>query len=214
MRISALIIIFFTVLISFFIISCGQTTLKDDGLDSKSIEEASGTSSGGSSDDNSTGDSGDDNSTEDSGDDNSTEDSSDDNSTFTVSSVSPADGATGVNKTGTTITITFSDDVSLKNTDGSSTTSWTTTATSEGSCSSSYGSKLVHISRDNFTNCHPDNGSVSGKKITLTLQGTLTSSGNYKIKTLKTSLDGSASTKSTSGVQLSSEDNSSFTASN
>jgi hypothetical protein len=205
MRISALIIIFFTVLISFFIISCGQTTLKDDGLDSKSIEEASGTSSGGSSDDNSTGDS---------GDDNSTEDSSDDNSTFTVSSVSPADGATGVNKTGTTITITFSDDVSLKNTDGSSTTSWTTTATSEGSCSSSYGSKLVHISRDNFTNCHPDNGSVSGKKITLTLQGTLASSGNYKIKTLKTSLDGSASTKSTSGVQLSSEDNSSFTASN
>jgi hypothetical protein len=205
MRISSLIIIFFTVLISFFIISCGQTTLKDDGLDSKSIEEASGTSSGGSSDDNSTGDSGDDNSTGDSG---------DDNSTFTVSSVSPADGATGVNKTGTTITITFSDDVSLKNTDGSSTTSWTTTATSEGSCSSSYGSKLVHISRDNFTNCHPDNGSVSGKKITLTLQGTLASSGNYKIKTLKTSLDGSASTKSTSGVQLSSEDNSSFTASN
>ena len=205
MRISSLIIIFFTVLISFFIISCGQTTLKDDGLDSKSIEEASGTSSGGSSDDNSTGDS---------GDDNSTEDNSDDNSTFTVSSVSPADGATGVNKTGTTITITFSDDVSLKNTDGSSTTSWTTTATSEGSCSSSYGSKLVHISRDNFTNCHPDNGSVSGKKITLTLQGTLASSGNYKIKTLKTSLDGSASTKSTSGVQLSSEDNSSFTASN
>ena len=205
MRISSLIIIFFTVLISFFIISCGQTTLKDDGLDSKSIEEASGTSSGGSSDDNSTGDS---------GDDNSTEDSSDDNSTFTVSSVSPADGATGVNKTGTTITITFSDDVSLKNTDGSWSTSWTTTVTSEGSCSSSYGSKLVHISRDNFTNCHPENGSVSGKKITLTLQGTLASSGNYKIKTLKTSLDGSASTKSTSGVQLSSEDNSSFTASN
>jgi hypothetical protein len=205
MRISSLINIYFSLWISIFSISCGQATLKDDGLDSKSIEEASGTSSGGSSDDNSTGDS---------GDDNSTEDSSDDNSTFTVSSVSPADGATGVNKTGTTITITFSDDVSLKNTDGSSTTSWTTTATSEGSCSSSYGSKLVHISRDNFTNCHPDNGSVSGKKITLTLQGTLASSGNYKIKTLKTSLDGSASTKSTSGVQLSSEDNSSFTASN
>jgi len=102
----------------------------------------------------------------------------------------------------------------LKNTDGSWSTSWTTTVTSEGSCSSSYGSKLVHISRDNFTNCHPENGSVSGKKITLTLQGTLASSGNYKIKTLKTSLDGSASTKSTSGVQLSSEDNSSFTASN
>ena len=146
MKISSLITIYFTVLISFFIISCGQTTLKDDGLDSKSIEEASGTSTGGSSDDNSTGDSGDDNSTGDSG---------DDNSSFTVSSVSPADGATGVNKTGTTITITFSDDVSLKNTDDSSTTSWTTTVTSEDSCSGSYGWKLVHISRDNFTNCHP-----------------------------------------------------------
>ena len=196
MKISSLITIYFTVLISFFIISCGQTTLKDDGLDSKSIEEASGTSTGGSSDDNSTGDSG------------------DDNSSFTVSSFSPADGATGVNKTGTTITITFSDDVSLKNTDDSSTTSWTTTVTSEDSCSGSYGWKLVHISRDNFTNCHPENGSVSGKTITLSLKGTLASSGNYIIKVLKTSLDGSASTQSTSGVQLSSEDNSSFTAGN
>ena len=196
MKISSLITIYFTVLISFFIISCGQTTLKDDGLDSKSIEEASGTSTGGSSDDNSTGDSG------------------DDNSSFTVSSFSPADGATGVNKTGATITITFSDDVSLKNTDDSSTTSWTTTVTSEDSCSGSYGWKLVHISRDNFTNCHPENGSVSGKTITLSLKGTLASSGNYIIKVLKTSLDGSASTQSTSGVQLSSEDNSSFTAGN
>jgi len=214
MKISSLITIYFTVLISFFIISCGQTTLKDDGLDSKSIEEASGTSTGGSSDDNSTGDSGDDNSTGDSGDDNSTGDSGDDNSSFTVSSFSPADGATGVNKTGTTITITFSDDVSLKNTDDSSTTSWTTTVTSEDSCSGSYGWKLVHISRDNFTNCHPENGSVSGKTITLSLKGTLASSGNYIIKVLKTSLDGSASTQSISGVQLSSEDNSSFTAGN
>ena len=190
MRISSLITIHLTVLISFFIISCGQTTLKDDGLDSKSIEEASGTSSGGSSDDNSV------------------------STSFTVSSVSPADGATGVNKTGATITITFGDDVSLKNTDDSSTTAWTTSINSEYSCSSSTVWKLVYISRDNFTNCHPENGSVSGKTITLSLKGTLASLGNYKIKVLKTSLDGSASTQSTSGVQLSSEYNSSFTASN
>ena len=197
MKLSTLITISFNVLIAFLIISCGQTTLKDEGLDSKTIEEASGTSSGGSSD-TSSGDSSDDNSSG--------------SSSFTVSSVSPADGATGVSRSGATITITFGDDVSLKNTDGSSSISWTTSVTSEGSCSGSYGSKLVHISRDNFTNCQPDNGSVSGKIITLTLNGTLSSSGSYKVKVLKTSLDGSASTQSTSGVQLSSDYSFSFTA--
>jgi hypothetical protein len=191
MKLSTLITISFNVLIAFLIISCGQTTLKDEGLDSKTIEEAAGTSSGDSSDDNSS-----------------------ESSSFTVSSVSPADGATGVSRSGATITITFGDDVSLKNTDGSSSISWTTSVTSEGSCSGSYGSKLVHISRDNFTNCQPDNGSVSGKIITLTLNGTLSSSGSYKVKVLKTSLDGSASTQSTSGLQLSSDYSFSFTADN
>ena len=198
MKLSTLITISFTVLIGFFFISCGQTTLKDEGLDSKSIEEVSGTSSGDSSDNESSGDSSDDNSSA--------------SSSFTVSSVSPADGATGVSRSGATITITFGDDVRLKNTSGSWTTSWTTSMTSEDSCSNSYGSKLVHISRDNFTNCHPNNGSISGKIITLTLNGTLSSSGSYKVKVLKTSLDGSASTQSTSGVQLSSDYSFSFTA--
>jgi hypothetical protein len=189
MKLSTLITISFNVLIAFLIISCGQTTLKDEGLDSKTIEEAAGTSSGDSSDDNSS-----------------------ESSSFTVSSVSPADGATDVSRSGATITITFGDDVRLKNTSGSWTTSWTTSMTSEDSCSNSYGSKLVHISRDNFTNCHPNNGSISGKIITLTLNGTLSSSGSYKVKVLKTSLDGSASTQSTSGVQLSSDYSFSFTA--
>ena len=189
MKLATLITISFNVLIAFLIISCGQTTLKDEGLDSKTIEEAAGTSSGDSSDDNSS-----------------------ESSSFTVSSVSPADGATDVSRSGATITITFGDDVRLKNTSGSWTTSWTTSMTSEDSCSNSYGSKLVHISRDNFTNCHPNNGSISGKIITLTLNGTLSSSGSYKVKVLKTSLDGSASTQSTSGVQLSSDYSFSFTA--
>ena len=189
MKLSTLITISFNVLIAFLIISCGQTTLKDEGLDSKTIEEAAGTSSGDSSDDNSS-----------------------ESSSFTVSSVSPADGATDVSRSGATITITFGDDVRLKNTSGSWTTSWTTSMTSEDSCSNSYGSKLVHISRDNFTNCHPNNGSISGQIITLTLNGTLSSSGSYKVKVLKTSLDGSASTQSTSGVQLSSDYSFSFTA--
>jgi hypothetical protein len=185
MRISSLSKIYFSLWISIFNVSCGQATLKDDGLDSKSIEEAASTTSGGSS-----------------------------NSSFTVSSVSPEDGASEVNKTGATITITFCDDVSLKHTNDSSTTAWTTSSTSEGSCSGSYGSKLVHIPRDSFTNCHPINGSVSGKTITLSLKGTLASLGNYKVKIRKTSLDGSASNQSTIGVQISSEYNSSFTASN
>ena len=175
MRISSLSKIYLSLWISIFNISCGQATLKDDGLDSKSIEEAASTTSGGSS-----------------------------NSSFTVSSVSPEDGASEVNKTGATITIPFGDDVNLKNNDGSSTTAWKTSSTSEGSCSGNYGWKLVYISRDNFTNCHPENDSVSGKTITLSLKGALASSENYKIKVLKTSLDRSALTQSTSGVHISS----------
>ena len=38
-----------------FVFSCGQMTAKDDGLDSKTIEEASGTSGGDSGTDNSSG---------------------------------------------------------------------------------------------------------------------------------------------------------------
>ena len=184
MRISSLTKIYFSLWISIFSISFGQANLKDDGLDSKSIEEASSTNSGGSS-----------------------------NSSFTVSSDSPTDGISGENKTGATITITFGDYISLKNTDSSSTIDWKTSSTSEGSCSSSYGAKLDHISRYNFTNCPPENGSVSEKKITLSLKGTLASLGNYKVNIRKTSLDGSASAQSTSGVQIPSEYRSSFTAS-
>ena len=170
-------------MISISSISCGQATLKDDGLDSKSAEENSIITSGGSS-----------------------------NSSFTFSSVSHADGATLVNKTGATIT--FGDDVNLKKTDVSSISVWTTSSTLEGSCSDSYGSKYVHIARDNFTNCHPENGSVSGITITLSLKGKLASLGNHKVKIRKTYLDGFASTQYTLGVQIPSEYNSFFTASN
>ena len=140
MKISSLITIYYTILISFIIISYGQATLKEEGLGSKSIEETSSTISGGSS-----------------------------NASFTVSSA---------------------DDVGLKDTNGS----WST------SCSNSYGSKLIHIYHDNFTNCHPTNGSISGKTITLSKHGTLTSLGSYKVKIRKTPLDRSASNQSKSGV--------------
>ena len=173
-----------------FLHSCGQLNTKDEGLDSKSIEEASGTSSGDSSND-SSGDSSNDNSSG--------------SSSFTVSSVSPADNLTNVSVT-TSITITFSENVST----GYS--SWTTTSTSLASCSGgSFNWKVVHVSSDNFSNCIPDNGSVSGKTVTLNLNRTLSNTTSYKIRVLKTSTDGSVTTKSTSGTQLSTDYTYSFT---
>jgi methionine-rich copper-binding protein CopC len=190
MKINSFLTISFFILFVMFLHSCGQLNTKDEGLDSKSIEEASGTSSGDSSND-SSGDSSNDNSSG--------------SSSFTVSSVSPADNLTNVSVT-TSITITFSENVST----GYS--SWTTTSTSLASCSGgSFNWKVVHVSSDNFSNCIPDNGSVSGKTVTLNLNRTLSNTTSYKIRVLKTSTDGSVTTKSTSGTQLSTDYTYSFT---
>ena len=116
--------------------------------------------------------------------------------TFTVSSVSPTDSQTSVSRT-PDIIITFSDDVYGKY------SAWTSTATATGSCSSSsFNWKVVHVSSDNFSQCVVDNGTVSGKTITLNLNGILAASTSYKIKIMKTSSDGYWTTKSTSGTQL------------
>ena len=84
MKINSFLTISFFILFVMFLHSCGQLNTKDEGLDSKSIEEASGTSSGDSSND-SSGDSSNDNSSG--------------SSSFTVSSVSPADNLTNVSVT-------------------------------------------------------------------------------------------------------------------
>ena len=190
MKINSFLTISFFILFVMFLHSCGQLNTKDEGLDSKSIEEASGTSSGDSSNDSSR---------------DSSNDNSSGSSSFTVSSVSPADNLTNVSVT-TSITITFSENVST----GYS--SWTTTSTSLASCSGgSFNWKVVHVSSDNFSNCIPDNGSVSGKTVTLNLNRTLSNTTSYKIRVLKTSTDGSVTTKSTSGTQLSTDYTYSFT---
>jgi len=126
--------------------------------------------------------------------------------TFTVSSTSPDNGSTGVSRTGATITITFSDSVST----GYS--AWDSSSSAEASCSGSvFNWKVVHVSSDNFVNCLRDNGTVSGSTITLNLNATLSATTTYKVKILKTSLDGAETTKSTSGTQLSSDHNFAFT---
>ncbi len=161
-----------------FLNTCGQMTSNDEGMASKSIEEASGTT-----DDTTTTD-----------DDTTTDNTT--TTTFTVSSVSPTDGQTSVSRT-PDIIITFSDDVYGKY------SAWTSTATATGSCSSSsFNWKVVHVSSDNFSQCVVDNRTVSGKTITLNLNGILAASTSYKIKIMKTSSDGYWTTKSTSGTQL------------
>ncbi len=155
-----------------FLNTCGQMTSKNEGMSSKSIEEASVATDDTTATDNTT------------------------TTTFTVSSVSPTDGQTSVSRT-PDIIITFSDDVYGKY------SAWTSTATATGSCSSSsFNWKVVHVSSDNFSQCVVDNGTVSGKTITLNLNGILAASTSYKIKIMKTSSDGYWTTKSTSGTQL------------
>ncbi len=166
-----------------FLLGCGQQTMNDKGLDTKSISDAasSGSSSSGSS------------------------------GTFSVSSVDPQDSATSVSLT-PTITITFNDNVRAVNETGSNITAWSTTSSTPSSCSSGFFEwRVVQVSSDNFTKCIPDNGTVSGKTITLKLNGTLSSSTTYKIKVRKESIDDDVKLKSTSGTELASDQTYSFT---
>ena len=172
MKMAQFISITLVIILGMFLNTCGQMTSKNEGMSSKSIEEASVATDDTTATDNTT------------------------TTTFTVSSVSPTDGQTSVSRT-PDIIITFSDDVYGKY------SAWTSTATATGSCSSSsFNWKVVHVSSDNFSQCVVDNGTVSGKTITLNLNGILAASTSYKIKIMKTSSDGYWTTKSTSGTQL------------
>ena len=158
-------------------VGCGQQTLKDEGLDSKSIDEA-GTSSSGT--------------------------------TFSVSSNSPADEATGVSRN-PTINITFSDNVHFDQS-GSNMTGWTRSYNTSAPCSgSTYNNYSIHLSEDSFSNCISDNGSVSGKTVTLRFNRTLTGNAEYKVRVYKTSLDGLRKTQSSSGNELTENYTFSFT---
>ena len=151
---------------------CGQQTLKDDDLDSKSIDEA-GTSS-------------------------------EENTGFSVSSTSPSNNASGVSRT-PSITITFSDNVYFDQS-GSSMTNWTRSYSTTGSCSgSSYNNYSIHLSEDSFSNCLPDNGTVSGRTVTLTINKTLSATKNIKIGLLmvrKTKLSGISQASDSSSVSF------------
>ena len=176
---------FITLMLSVLILlGCGQQTLKDDGLESKSIDEAGNTSTGTTDTDTDT--------------------------TFSVSSTSPADGATGVSRTAT-ITITFSDDVRLQKGSGYI-SNWTRDYSTTASCSgSTFSDYSIHFSEDSFSNCIPDNGTVSGKTATLNLNKTMSANTTVKVKVYKTSLDGQRKTQSSSGIQLSEDYTFSFT---
>ncbi len=157
------------------LLGCGQQTLKDEGLESKSIDEAGNTSTGNTD--------------------------SDTDTTFSVSSTSPADGATGVSRTAT-ITITFSDNVRFDE-GGTYTTGWTRSYSTPGSCSgTTYNNYSIHFSEDSFSNCIPDNATVNGNTVTLNLNRTLSANTTVNVKVFKTSLDGLRKTQSSSGNQL------------
>ena len=162
-----------------YLLSCNQTSNKYDVLNSKIIEESSGTLSTVSTKDNSG------------------------SSSFKVYSLPPLGLQTSESRIRATILKTFSENIRLKNTSGSWTTTWTTRLTSEGAWSVNYSSNIFHTLSDNFSSCTPENSYLSGKSITLTQNEVLSSLDNYKEKILKTSIEGTASTQSFSRVQLS-----------
>ena len=176
-KILTLRILLITAISVMIFMGCGQQTLKDNGLESKSIDEA-GSSSG--------------------------------NTDFSVSSTSPSNNASGVSRT-PTITITFSDNVYFDQS-GSSTTSWTRDYDTTASCSgSTFNNYSIHLSEDSFSNCLPDNGTVSGRTVTLTINKTLSADQEYKVRVYRTSLDGLRKTQTLSGSQLTENYTFSFT---
>ena len=121
-----------------------------------------------------------------------------------------ADGATGVSRTAT-ITITFSDNVRFDE-GGAFMTYWTRNYSTTDSCSgTTYNNYSIHFSEDSFSNCIPDNGTISGKTVTLNLNKTMSADTTVKVKVYKTSLDGLRKTQSSSGTKLSEDYTFSFT---
>ena len=83
-------------------------------------------------------------------------------------------------------------------------------------CNSSSGIKDLPIllSKDTYSNCLYDNGTIGSSSITIDLNSALDANTTYKVKVLKESLDGSRKLKDTddgSGTQLSSDYEFSFT---
>ncbi len=132
-----------------------------------------------------------------------------------VSSTTPNNGSTSVSRTAS-IVVNFNKSIYFINSSNAYLTSWGRTGTSSVACDSSSDIKDLPIllSKDSYSNCLYDNGTIGSSSITIDLNSALDANTTYKVKVLKESLDGSRKLKDTddgSGTQLSSDYEFSFT---
>ena len=132
-----------------------------------------------------------------------------------VSSTTPDNGSTSVSRTAS-IVVNFNKSIYFINSSNAYLNSWGRTGTSSVACNSSSGIKdlPILISKDSYSNCLYDNGTIGSSSITIDLNSALDANTTYKVKVLKESLDGSRKLKDTddgSGTQLSSDYEFSFT---
>ena len=143
------------------------------------------------------------------------EDAGSTTTTLAVSSTTPNNGSTSVSRTAS-IVVNFNKSICFINSSNECLGSWTTSSTGSVACGS--GSTVrnlpIIISKDTYSTCLSDNGSIGSSSITTDPHRTLEANTTYTVKVLKESLDGSRKLKDTndgSGTQLSSDYEFSFT---
>jgi len=145
------------------------------------------------------------------------EDAGSTTTTLAVSSTTPNNGSTSVSRTAS-IVVNFNKSIYFLDSSNDHLLSWSDnrTSTSSAACTSS-GSVSYHpilISKDSYSNCLYDNGTMGSSSITIDWDTGLDANTTYKVKVLKESLDGSYKLKDAkdgSGTQLSSDYEFSFT---
>ena len=132
-----------------------------------------------------------------------------------VSSTTPNNGSTSVSRTAS-IVVNFNKAIYFINSSNAYLNSWGRTGTSSVACNSSSSVKdlPILISKNTYSTCLYDNGTIGSSSITIDLNSALDANTTYKVKVLKESLDGSRKLKDAkdgSGTQLSSDYEFSFT---
>jgi hypothetical protein len=114
------------------------------------------------------------------------------------------------------IVVNFNKSIYFINSSNAYLNNWGVASTSSVACDSSSGVKdlPVLISKNTYSTCLYDNGTIGSSSITIDLNSALDANTTYKVKVLKESLDGSRKLKDAgdgSGTQLSSDYEFSFT---
>ena len=143
------------------------------------------------------------------------EDAGSTTTTLAVSSTTPDNGSTSVSRTAS-IVVNFNKSIYFINSSNAWLTSWTVGSDSFVTCNSSSSIKdlPILISKNTYSTCLYDNGTIGSSSITIDLNSALDANTTYKVKVLKESLDGSRKLKDASdgsGTQLSSDYEFSFT---